>query len=215
VSDSEVSDMDAATSRAYGAVLAAGAGKRFGAPKAELLVDGQRLLDRAIATLRAGGCDHVLAVVRPGVAADGAELLVNEDPERGQRSSLDIAVTASLNACDVLIVVLVDTPGLDPAAVRSVLSAWRPGRIAMAGYDGRRGHPVAMAPELWRQAVQAAGPDEGAKRFLAANPHLVDEVATIGDRTDIDTPADLARWQAAQARDRERAQAQERAPGER
>jgi molybdenum cofactor cytidylyltransferase/nicotine blue oxidoreductase len=182
-----------------GAVLAAGAGSRFGAPKADLVVDGERLLDRAIATLGAGGCDHVVAVVRPGTAADRADrvrLLVNEDPDRGQRSSLEIAVAAAgLDACEVLIVVLVDTPGLDPAAVRSVLGAWRPGRIVVGCYDGRRGHPVAMAPELWRQAVEAAGPDEGAKRFLGAHPELVDEVAVSGERTDIDTPADLARWQ--------------------
>ena len=161
-------------------------------------MNGERLLDRAIATLTAGGCDHVLAVVRPGVTAAGAEILVNEDPDRGQRSSLDLAATASQGAGDVLVVVLVDTPGLDAEAVRSVLTAWRPGRIAMAGYDdGGRGHPVAMEPELWRPAVRAAGPDEGAKRFLAAHPDLVDVVPIAGDRTDIDTPADLERWRAA------------------
>ena len=41
-----------------GIVLAAGAGRRFGSAKALAVLDGQRLVDRAVATLRAGGCEH-------------------------------------------------------------------------------------------------------------------------------------------------------------
>ena len=47
---------------AVGVVLAGGAGRRFGGPKALALLDGQRLVDRAVATLRAGGCNEVIAV---------------------------------------------------------------------------------------------------------------------------------------------------------
>ncbi|MDT4942930.1 MAG: hypothetical protein QOJ34_3019, partial [Pseudonocardiales bacterium] len=36
--------------------------------------------------------------------------------------------------------------------------------------------------------------DEGARALLAARPDLVDEVDVPGDPTDLDTPADLARW---------------------
>jgi molybdenum cofactor cytidylyltransferase/nicotine blue oxidoreductase len=41
-----------------------------------------------------------------------------------------------------------------------------------------------------------AGPDEGARAFLALCPDLVDPVAVAGDPIDVDTPADLARWSA-------------------
>ncbi|MDT4919050.1 MAG: hypothetical protein QOH89_3750, partial [Pseudonocardiales bacterium] len=44
-------------------MLAAGAGARMGGPKAELVVGGVRLLDRAVETAREAGCDLVLAVV--------------------------------------------------------------------------------------------------------------------------------------------------------
>lgn len=175
-------------------MLAAGAGARMGGPKAELVVGGVRLLDRAVETAREAGCDLVLAVVRPGTDVAGARLVVNLDPERGMRSSLALAVEAASDVA-ALAVVLVDTPGLTAEAIRSVVDAWRPGRIATGRYPTGRGHPTVMSPQLWRQALAAAGPDEGARAFLAANPELVDEVDVAGNPADLDTPDDVRRWQ--------------------
>lgn len=179
--------------RVAAAVLAAGAGRRMGTPKAELVVAGTRLLDRAVAVVREAGCDPVYAVVRAGVQVDGARPVVNPDPERGMRSSLAIAVDAAMGE-QALAVLLVDVPGIDAAAAAATVAAWRPGRIAVATYDGRRGHPTVMAPQLWRQALDLAGPEEGARALLRARPDLVDEIAVNGDPTDLDTPDDVARW---------------------
>ena len=175
------------------AVLAAGAGRRMGTPKAELVVAGTRLLDRVLAVVREAGCEPVFAVVRAGVQVDGARPVVNPDPERGMRSSLALAVEAAAGE-QALAVLLVDVPGIDAVAVTATTRAWRPGRIAVASYDGRRGHPTVMAPDLWREALALAGPDEGARALLRARPDLVDEVAVTGDPTDLDTPDDVARW---------------------
>ncbi len=166
----------------------------MGSPKGELVVDGGRLVDRAVSVLAAAGCAPVVAVVRPGVDVDHALVVVNPDPARGMRSSLALAVDA-VGKCDALAVLLVDTPGVGAGAVRSVVAAWRPGRIALGGYAGRRGHPTVMAPDLWRAALDLAGPDEGARALLASRPDLLDEVPVTGDPTDLDTPADLAAWQ--------------------
>jgi molybdenum cofactor cytidylyltransferase/nicotine blue oxidoreductase len=58
-----------------------------------------------------------------------------------------------------------------------------------------------MAPDLWREALVLAGPDEGARALLSTRPDLVDELAVTGDgSTDLDTPADLAAWQRTGAR---------------
>ena len=177
-----------------GAVLAAGSGTRMGAPKADLVVDGQRLLDRAVAVLRDAGCEPVIAVVRDGTdRVVGATTVVNPDPSRGQRSSLELAVAAGESA-DALAVVLVDVPGVGAVAVRTVIDAWSPGRIAVARYGSVRGHPTVMSPGLWRQAVAMAGADEGARALLRARADLVDEVEVRGDPADLDTPEDLARW---------------------
>jgi molybdenum cofactor cytidylyltransferase/nicotine blue oxidoreductase len=172
------------------AVLAAGAGVRMGGPKADLVVGGVRLLDRAVAAARDAGCAPVVAVVRAGTSVSGARVVVNSDPSRGQRSSLELAVAAVPDAA-ALAVLLVDTPGLGADALRAVCRAWRPGRIAVGLYAGRRGHPVVMAPALWRTALALAGPDEGARALLATRPELVDEVDAPGDPADLDTPADL------------------------
>jgi molybdenum cofactor cytidylyltransferase/nicotine blue oxidoreductase len=176
-----------------GVVLAAGSGTRMGTPKADLVVDGQRLLDRAVVTLRGAGCDPVIAVVRDGTATSGATTVVNPDPSRGQRSSLELAVAAGESA-DAIAILLVDVPGIGVDAVRTVIEAWRPGRITVARYGAVRGHPTVMAPGLWQEALELAGPDEGARSLLKARADRVDEIDVSGDPVDLDTPADLARW---------------------
>jgi molybdenum cofactor cytidylyltransferase/nicotine blue oxidoreductase len=191
--------------RTAAAILAAGAGRRMGAPKAEVTVGGVRLLDRAVAAARAAGCAPVIAVVRAGTRVDGAEPVINPDPDRGMRSSLALAVDAVGDAVDAvdagevggaeaLAVLLVDAPGIGADALRAVVAAWRPGRIAVGRYGGHRGHPIVMAPPLWRAALELAGPDEGARALLSARPELVDEVDVPGNPADLDTPDDLARW---------------------
>ena len=165
----------------------------MGRPKAELVVAGVRLLDRAVTVLREAGCDPVVAVVRDATPVAGAEAVVNPDPDRGMRSSLELAVRAAPGA-DALAVVLVDTPGIGADAVRRVVAAWRPGRIAVGRYGERRAHPTVMSPQLWQAAVELAGPDEGARALLRARPELVDEVLVEGDVSDLDTPADLDAW---------------------
>ena len=182
-----------------GLVLAAGGGSRMGVPKAELLIDGVRLLDRAVAAVLAGGCERALAVVRDGMSAPGAQVVVNPDPDRGMRSSLALGVAAvsQQHPPAALAVLLVDTPGIGPDSVRAVVSGWRPGRICVGTYHGRRAHPIVMAPQRWSEALALAGPDEGARRYLREHAELVDEVAVPGDPADLDTPADLARWSGA------------------
>jgi molybdenum cofactor cytidylyltransferase/nicotine blue oxidoreductase len=166
----------------------------MGTPKAELRLDGSRLVDRATAALR-DACREVVVVGRAGLDVTGARLVVNADPDSGMRSSLALGIAAASDA-DAIAVLLVDTPGITAAAVTDVVAGWRPGRIAVADYGGRRGHPIIMEPALWRQAVSLAGPDEGARRLLATHAQLVDEVAVEGSPVDLDTPADLADWQA-------------------
>lgn len=181
--------------RVAGAVLAAGSGSRMGRPKADVVVGGVRLLDRAIAAMGAAGCAPLWAVVRDGTRVDGADAVVNPDPARGMRSSLTLAVEAAAAAgSGVLAVLLVDVPGIDADAIARVVSSRRPARIAVARYAGRRGHPIVMPVALWLDALALAAPDEGARALLRDRPDLVDDIDVVGDPTDLDTPDDLARW---------------------
>lgn len=177
------------------AVLAAGAGTRMGRPKAEIVVGGARLVDRAVLALREAGCHPIFAVVRAGTAVPGAQVVVNAAPARGMRSSLDLAVVAAASASvDALAITLVDAPGIGADAIAAVSHAWTPGRIAMGCYAGRRGHPIVMSPSLWRTALDLAGRDEGARALLAERAELVDAIEVAGDLSDLDTPDDLRRW---------------------
>lgn len=176
-----------------GLVLAAGAGHRMGRPKADLVVDGERLVDRAVRVLRAGGCAEVVAVVRAGsVAPDGARPVVNPDPERGMGSSLRLALSAA--AGDRAVILLVDTPEVGVDAIRAVLAVDAP--VAVARYGARRGHPVAIRREWWADVAIRAEGDEGARPFLRAHPELIVDVDCPGDPADLDTPEELAAWSA-------------------
>lgn len=137
----------------------------------------------------------MIAVVREGTTVGGVRAVVNPDPSRGMRSSLALAVgAASLANVAALAVLLVDVPGIGPEAVRATVGAWQPGRVAIATFGGRRGHPIVMAPTLWTEALEVAGADEGARVWLGEHPDLVDEVAVPGDPSDLDTPEDVRRW---------------------
>lgn len=188
-------------------VLAAGGGRRLGGrPKALIRYQGRPLLEHALAVVRAGGCDGAVAVL--GAAADevratastGSCLLVdNPDWESGMGSSLRIGLAALPGAPTAVLVMLVDTPGVTPAAVARLLAAHRAGaELAAAAYDGRRGHPVLIGARYFAEAAAGATGDAGARALLAAHApdvRLV-ECGDVAVPDDLDTPADLTRWTA-------------------
>jgi nicotine blue oxidoreductase len=185
-------------SRVAGLVLAAGAGRRFGSPKALAEIDGERLVDRAVRTLRSGGTDPTY-VVSGAVPLDvaGAVVVDNPDWAEGMGSSLraGLAVLAGLPAGVVAaVVVLVDQPGLTGTAVaRLVATADSPEVVAAASYHGRQGHPVLLGREHWPDVTRTAVGDVGAREFLRAHAgdvRLV-ECAEVANDADVDAPAEL------------------------
>lgn len=182
-----------APDRLVGLVLAAGLGRRMGGPKAEIVVGGLRLVDRATEALREAGCGSVVAVVPPGVEAD-AITVANPQAALGMRSSLAAGIEAVAQAADAVVVTLADMPGVTATAIAQVVAQWRPGRIAMAVSGGRRVHPIIMSPQMWREAVEMADADEGARRYLVLNEDRIDEAPVAINAADLDTPGDLAGW---------------------
>lgn len=191
--------------RAAGLLLAAGAGRRMGGPKALLILDGERLVERGIRLLREGGCDPVLVVL--GAQADvvwpwcaGAETVEATGWHEGMGASLRAGLAALEGRTDSCVVALVDQPLVRAEAVRRLLAA--DGPAAVATYDGRARNPVRLDARLWAEVAATAVGDAGARTWLRANPEQVTEVdcTDVGAPDDLDVPADLERLHRAAAR---------------
>jgi CTP:molybdopterin cytidylyltransferase MocA len=172
-----------------GLVLAGGAGRRFGAAKAPVVVDGERLVDRAVRVLREGGCGPVWVVLGAWVGeVPAAEVVVNPGWESGMGSSLRVGLGALAAHGDVerALVTLVDLPGLTSAAVARLVAC--PAELAVATYDGRRGHPVALARSSWPGVAESATGDRGARQYLASHSVTLVEVGDVATGEDLDRP---------------------------
>ena len=171
-----------------GLVLAGGAGRRSGGPKAPQLVDGERLVDRAVRVLRGGGCDPVLVVLGAWVGdVPDAEVVLNPDWRSGLGSSLAAGLNAVLDGTSRRVAVVpVDLPGLTAAAVRRVVAT--PGDLVAASYDGVRGHPVVIGRPHWPGVLREAVGDRGARDYLAAHPVALVEVGDVAAPDDLDLP---------------------------
>lgn len=181
-----------------GLLLAAGAGRRYGMPKALVRLGGRLLVERGAETLREGGCDPVVVVLGAAAARVRAEALLGnalvvDNPEwpSGMGSSLGAGLRATLSlGVDSALVLLVDLPGVTPAAVRRVAALASPDALVMAGYGPRRGHPVLLGREHWAGVAAAATGDVGARPYLAAHSAAVRVVPCddVADDRDVDTP---------------------------
>ena len=181
-----------------GLVLAAGEGRRLGRPKALVEIGGIRLVDRAVGALHAAGVDPVL-VVSGAIPLDvqGATVVDNPQWPNGMGSSLRAGLTALPAAAPAVVVMLVDTPGVDATVISRLIAAWLEGaQVTVATYAGARRTPVLLGCAYWAEAAARAEGDQGARAFLTAHPELITEVecGDLGPWRDLDTPADLARW---------------------
>jgi len=169
-----------------GLVLAAGEGKRFGGPKAPVVIDGERLVDRAVRCLHEGGCDPVLVVLGAWVGdVPDAEVVINPEWTEGMGFSLRLGLTSLPIGADAVVVTLVDLPGLTSDAVRRIVDA--PGELVVATYDGTRGHPVRFDRGHWDGIAASARGDEGARRYLRDRTDItVVEVADVASGEDLD-----------------------------
>jgi len=177
-----------------GLVLAAGSGSRYGQPKAPVVLDGERLVDRAVRVLTEGGCDPVLVVLGAWVGeVDGADIVVNDAWPEGMGSSLreGLRTLTERSGVEAVVVTLVDLPGLTAEAIRRVAATSPEALVVQATYSGERGHPVRLARELWAQAIDVAHGDEGARRLLRGREDVVlVEVGDVADGYDVDVPSE-------------------------
>jgi CTP:molybdopterin cytidylyltransferase MocA len=189
--------------RVAGVLLAAGAGRRMGRPKALVELDGEPLVRHGVRGLLDAGLAPVVVVL--GAEAAAARALLPVDPRLevvtadGWAEGMGASLRAGLEALraqpdvDAALVSLVDVPGIGAAALRRVAgAATGPHGLARGAFDGRPGHPVLLGREHWDAVVAAARGDEGARSFLRGRDDVAPvEVGDVAVRDDLDTPQDV------------------------
>lgn len=181
-------------------VLSAGESSRMGRPKALLPIDGQTFIEKIVAVLRQAGMQNIIVVLGHNVEAMAPKIahlpiavLINSDYQKGQLSSLQVAVRRLLadESCHGMLVHLVDHPHINADLVHLLIEHFEDSGklIVVPRFHGKRGHPVIFARSLFDELLQAPM-DQGAKAVVQAHRDETLEVDTTdeGITLDIDTP---------------------------
>lgn len=184
-----------------GLVLAAGAGRRMGGPKALARdADGTAWVVRTARVLVTAGCAPVVVVIGAAaarvmaeVADEPVEVVEAGDWQEGMGATLraGLAALESYPEPVAALVVPVDVPGLQTDVVRRIAAEAEPGVLTRAVYRGSPGHPVLLGRDHWAGVIATAVGDQGARSYLRQHPPREVECSDLADGADVDTPDQL------------------------
>ena len=176
-------------------ILGAGAGTRYGEPKAGAEVSmGVRFVDQIVATAREGGIADIVAVMHPDVLPPAdVRSIVNPRPTSQQIVSLRLGLAQLVNVpVTGALVWPVDHPHVTTSTITALLEFIRNRAplIARPAFEGKHGHPVYFSRDIWRELVTVA--DGGAREVVHKNAAEAHEIA-VDDRgviRDMNTKSD-------------------------
>jgi molybdenum cofactor cytidylyltransferase len=181
-----------------GLILAGGASRRMGTPKALLRFQNETFVDRLIRLF--GTVSHPVIVVlghQSGQIQSGIEraseaiFAINPDPERGMLSSLQCGLKALPADTEAVMFTPVDHPNLRSATLETLAAQFETERapVTVPTYDGGHGHPVciarALADELLELPATAMASDV-IHKYAGRTSYV--EVDDPGITTDVDDP---------------------------
>lgn len=171
-------------------ILAAGASRRLGRSKQNVLLAGETLLARAVRVTREAGLVPVIVVVRSEAQSEpsGNDLVAvtNPAPDEGIASSIRCGIqTAKRYEVDGVVLMTCDQPGISPEHLRALcaLKTERAGSL----YAERVGAPAYFPASSFEELLGLQG-DVGARKMLERARAVPAEQLGI----DVDTEEDLA-----------------------
>jgi molybdenum cofactor cytidylyltransferase len=174
-------------------ILAAGESRRMKRPKALLPFPTEEttpgkvtFLEHLVSTTRHPRVSPLRVVlgasaerIRQRVPLDPDSVVLNENWEQGQLSSLQAAIRTLPKETDGLILLLVDHPLITAQLVTDLIERFYESRalIVLPTHAGRRGHPVIFSSKLFDELL-ATPLDAGARAVVHAHTKEVLEVLT-------------------------------------
>ena len=145
-------------------ILSGGASRRMGSPKALLSYQGRPFLEHLLDVAhhpKIGlrrvvlGADASPIAKEVNLAPD--EIVINDQWEKGQLSSIQAALRSLPPKTDGMILLLIDHPLISSVLVGELIdSFYNSGKsIVLPVYEGRRGHPVIFSSSLYQELMNA------------------------------------------------------------
>jgi molybdenum cofactor cytidylyltransferase len=173
-------------------VLAAGASRRLGRPKQNIMLNGETLLHRAVRVAREACLSPIIVVVRAGSEyggtpdSDGSVIAaVNHQANEGLASSIRHGIhLASSHDVAGVVILACDQPALRPDHLRALVEDER--RVTGSTYAGTIGIPAYFPATSFSVLLQLRGDTGARKLLLNAHPISAEDL-----QLDIDTEEDL------------------------
>ena len=184
-------------------ILSGGASRRMGTPKALLLYRGGTFLEHLLKVtdhpqigLRRVVLGADAQAIAAGVKLLADEVVINENWEAGQLSSIQAGVYSLPSGTDGMLLCLIDHPLISRELVGALVEQfYETGKsIVLPVYKGRRGHPVIFASRLYGELLSAPL-ETGARAVVWAHREEVCEMETSeeGCVLNLNDPDALAR----------------------
>jgi molybdenum cofactor cytidylyltransferase len=193
--------MDDQGSGLHAAILAAGAGTRFGGIKQLVRLRGEPVLHELAASAAFVAGQSLTVVlgahareIAPALRQTAVSVAINRNWEEGIASSVRAAVHSAPPGSSALLLLLADQVGVSADDLRRLHASWKrhPVLIAAALYEGAPGLPAIFPRWAFTDLLALRG-DRDPRSVLRRNVDRVVRVPMSNAGIDLDTPEDLLR----------------------